>query len=250
MNNNMENNTPTSPITKSSKGVVVTILIIIVLALSGYLLYDKVLSKKDTNETKESSEPSEDDVLTDEEALKIGNELFGYVTNYGDYYNENKYVYDDTEELEIDGDIAYELSNYDEIMSHYAKDCKMVRWSESDVPDGEEEVACESDVIITKDTKHYYLELMQGDNIYFAFFGKLTVANKTSDKIEFAIDYAYCADGTYADSDEEEYPNKCLVYDDEGEEVTKTLDPYKVSKPFVIVKEGNDWKVQKYYIYN
>ncbi len=64
---------------KSNKGLIalVVILLVAVLGLTSYIVYDKVLSKE-KEEKEKVEEIVEKDLLSEEEALSIGNELWEY----------------------------------------------------------------------------------------------------------------------------------------------------------------------------
>lgn len=80
--------------TNKNTGLKVTIVIlaILVLGLSGFIAYDKVLKdiinpvKEDSNKIKITNDEKEN-IISEEEALKIGNELWNYA--YGTMWNDN-----------------------------------------------------------------------------------------------------------------------------------------------------------------
>lgn len=255
MNNNTDNqvsnNNSVSP-KNNSKIVLATILAIIAVALATYLVYDKVLNK--------------DEMLSNDEALKIGNELYAYANgNYGMDSElikwatpDGKHPDEDEEPVDLGDDYgdAYEITNYDEIMRHFSKECKRVCWDYTDSKDQESEQSCEKDLpFVTKNDKHYAIDELGGGNVNIAYVGDLKVKNKTSNKITFTIDYAYC----YTDNDEEtvvyydqveetkENKNKCVVLNEDGDSTGELLNPSVFTKDFVIVKEDGNWKILKYY---
>ncbi len=249
MNNNMETNIPAK---KSYSAAIITILVVIVVALVAYLAYDKVIKKDEVKDDKESGE-----VLSDEEALKVGNELFEYTwtfaydfagdlvkfpTSDGEFSSDLELVY-----LDEENGSGYEITNYDEIMSHFAKGCKKVYWDYQDSNTKEEEMACEEALpLVTKNGKHYTIDMSRGGNTSFIKMSDLKIKSKEPEKIEFSIDYSYCIGDTQTEDIASEN-SKCYVLDENDEVTDKLVDPTTYTKNFIIVKEDGSWKIQKYY---
>ncbi len=249
--------------------IIIIILAIVVVAVAAYLVYDKVIKKddKESGEVVENEEePDDGEVLSDDEALKIGNELLDYAREeYDVIFSEYlKFAtadgkYDDEKLVELDDDESgYEITNYDEIMSHYAKGCKHISWDIDDPKAKEESSDCEELLpFVTENGKHYVLAQGISSNILFAYAGDLKIKNKTSNEITYTIDYAYCLTNNdkedalyydnFDDTKDEKYKNKCVVSDENGNRTGKLIDPTVYTKDFVIVKEDGSWKIKTYY---
>lgn len=252
MNNNIENNVPVnnSMPAKGNSKMIVAILVIAVVALAAYLVYDKVIKKEENTDSKDSGE-----VLSDEEALKIGNELFEYTYTLAFFDSDlckystadGKYPTDmDPVDLGDDGE-GYEITNYDEIMGHFSKECKKVYWDYEDSDADEEEQTCDGNLgLVTKNGKHYAIDMYRGSNTSLINIGDLRIKNKEQTKIEFSVDYIYCTGDTETEDIASEN-SRCYVQDENGSTTDKLVDPTTYTKDFIIVKEDGSWKIQKYY---
>lgn len=271
----------------NSINILIGVLILAIVLMSGYIVYDKMINKQEqaegnvSNEKSKSEDVSNDSPLVDEnkdtsnldttpnaadtisnaEALQIGNDLFKYANGI---FKNVKYKEMPTEDNAVDlgddyGD-AYEITNYDEIVSHFASDCVAAYWSEGVKPgiDGyyDDPQACsEAFNIVTKNGIHYHIPSDPAfDNINFAYFGQLRLISKTADTIQFNINYVYCGDdyevtGVYGNNIGKN-TNKCYVLDNYNKPTDKTVEPIIIAREFVIKKENNSWKIKKYYMYN
>ena len=273
MNSNMGISMPTK---KSYNALIITILAIVVVAVVAYFVYDKVIKKDEKKDDKESGEivenketPEDSDdgeVLSDAEALKIGKELLDYARENYDVTTSShlKFAttngkYDDRKLVELYYDVSgYEITNYDEIMSHYAKGCKQILWDINNPKAEEESHDCEELLpFTTENGKHYVLAQGISSNIAFAYASKFKIKNKTSKEITYTIDYAYCLTtndnenavyyDNYNDTKTEKYKNKCVVTDENGNRTGKLINPTVYTKNYVIVKEDETWKIKTYY---
>ncbi len=248
--------------------IIIIILAIVVVAVAAYLVYDKVIKKDDKKDDKESGEvveneetpeetpeqpekdietPEEGTVLSDAEALKIGKELFEYTRTFAFFGSDlvkyatpdGKYPDDDPVDLGEDYGEGFEITNYDEIMSHFAKGCKRVEWDYENPKAQEKEFTCDgAPGLATKNGKHYAIEMYRGSNTSFTNMSDLKIKEKTASKIEFTVDFSFCLD----DDTIRNESGKCIVTNTE-----KVVEPTTYTKTFIIVKEDGSWKIQKYY---
>jgi len=99
-----------------SKNIVIILLIFIILGLSGYITYDKIIKKeenvKNIQAEKESAEPKEikENVLTNEQAIEEGKKLYPIVRNM--YFGQIKLSENDKDNSKlIDGNTEYKISD-------------------------------------------------------------------------------------------------------------------------------------------
>lgn len=118
--------------------IIIILLIILVIGLSGYILYDKVLSKdlyKETEINKEeenniSNENNQENnnVELEEDLKKEISEIFKFVYNYYNWSNPYCGEYDINDEIEINKDgyttryrVSTKYKSYNEMFSHLQK---------------------------------------------------------------------------------------------------------------------------------
>ena len=202
-------------------GIILIILLIIAIGTTGYITY-KVLTEDDGTGDISIKEDNNKNVLSDEDALKVGNELYktGYKLMFGresELSMENcKKAYDESQKYFVNGaKVNYTPSYYR---------------SEIDIKYGTVE-------------KNFYNESGSLDcqnivtnNTYYIGEENLKIASKKEKIITFDKVATYCDKNTF-DHMEEQDLSKC------PRKVTTT---YK----FIIEKEGSDWKISKLSVIN
>lgn len=203
------------------KNIIIIILLVLVIGLSGYLVYDKLLAEegKDSNLS--------EIVLTDEETYNIGNDLYDYGIDvlwckeykYLTYINElgsNEYKYIDN--------LGYEILNFEEVKRKFTSD-NLVKHSVS-------EGYTSFDSQIIKSNDKYYDSSMCGRGADLSYKStELKISKKESNKITFDAISEYC--GEYYD-----YANGPMDFDS-----CKLM--VKRVEEFVIEKEENEWKIDR-----
>ena len=198
--------------------IIIIILVIMVLGLGSYIAYDKLLSNNVENNEKNSTETSVQKTISEEEALKIGNELWKYAINtvWGTesvwkrhYSEENEYG---AKEIICD-------TTVEEVKKKYSSDFKS-------------EWCCGDDGQATYNTLDEFVSrkcegIQRGSHTGYKNT-TLTVKEIQEYKIVFT------AISTYEPT----------AGDDPGTTVKN------VEKDFVIVKQNNDWVISYFYLPN
>ena len=218
---------------KKSVVVLIVILLLLVLGMGGYLVYDKVLSKDEVKENpsvennKKSSDNEEDiyNTLSNDEALKIGQQLWNYA--YDTLWCKNFNYSSELTNLG-DGHQGYEIINYDEVRNNFSND--FVYKDESGKTRSWEE-RFEQYVINGK--VYDPSGCSRGSDMNYGET-QLSVKSITSNTLIFNSLSTYCNDVMWNEN------NSC-----KDEKITK-----KVEEDFSLKLVDGNWKISNFYLPN
>jgi len=212
---------------KKSKGktVVIVILVLVILGLGGYIVYDKVLNKevKEPVKTeKKDKVETKKDILSEDEALKLGKERYEYVRDGLFLCGYKQIKYDDSKLFgwndngkHTTGDLDYaKITNIEDIKSNLTERT-FLNWIKA--------------LDIKQDGSDYYIYVggcgIGPDYPYDKF--KIKVKDIQKDHITYSIEeYFYTMD------------NNGII-----EDINKAK---KYTTDFEIVKENDMWKIKEY----
>ena len=166
-------------------------------------------------------------IITDEEALKIGSELFDYAER------ENMhmvYEFVSDKEVELSDDlVGLEIKNFSEVENHFTTDCK-TRLHNTDKEDNCLDVDDDDNTIIKYNNSYYEVSVKRGD-ASFADTSSLEIVDKREKQITFKVSYFYCEDNFYNDDQKECEDGSKMIKEDYD---------------FIIRKENDEWKIDYY----
>ena len=209
---------------KSNSGLVtaIVILVVLVLALGGYIVYDKVIVPKSDAEVKDGEMlDNEKSALSHGDALTVGNELWEYA--FSAYWGNKPAWSTSTGEVnEAGGREVICDQTVEEVRKKFSRDFE-AEWCLSD-----EETSCSKmkiDEFVTdracegagRGGKQTYKET------------KLEVGTVQENEIIFTATSEYCGSS----------------FCHESNETVKT-----VAKDFIIVKENGEWVIKNFYLPN
>ena len=196
------------------------ILILIIILLVSFITYDKII-KNDNNrsesvsENKDNSFKNNDEVISNEEAITIGNELYKKINDI--YFLE----FPIDSELFIIGDDGYTYSKFD-----YESEVKKYISSNFETKI-KEEIS-----IIGKDGVYYVADVGRGSNQYYCD-SSLAIESIDANKIVFKTTISYDNVGTGP------YKSECSNHID-----------YTKTEQFIIVKENGNWVIDQFVLPN
>lgn len=213
--------------------VLLVILSILVLGLSGYIVYDKIISNKDTkasiedsnkinnnNNNNNKNETEVKNTISENEALSIGNELwkYAYSTFWGD---EPAWKSHYGEVNEYGGSPIICDTTIEQVKQKYSSDFK----AQTCYSDGSNCIDYTIDTFIPQNT-------CQGagrGGLQNYKDTSLTVKDIKDDKIVFTATSAYCSSS----------------FCHESNDTTK-----EIKRDFVIIKQNNNWLIDYFYLPN
>ena len=191
------------------KNIVIIILSVLILCLSGYLVYDKVIEK---DEVIKKEENIIKETITDKESYNIGNNLYNYGINvlwcleykYSDEYVEN---------------LGYEILNFEEVKNKFTDD-NLVQHSIN------QEFTTFDYEIVKHENKYYDISQCGrgADQSYKST--SLNLKQKGNEIIIFDAVSQYCVEG--------------LAYPYDESECTDTK---SITHEFIIEKNNGQWKI-------
>ncbi len=212
---------------KKSKGktIVIVILVLAVLGLGGYIIYDKLLNnevKEPVKTEKKDKIKIEKDILSEDEALKLGKERYEYVRDGLFLCGYKQVKYDDSKLFawnengkQITGDLNYaKITNIEDIKANLTEH-SFLNWIKA-------------------------LDIKQDGNDYYIYVGGCGIGpDYAYDKFEIKIKDIKTNTITYS-IDEYFY-----IEDNNGivEDINKAE---KCTTDFEIIKEDNSWKIKEY----
>lgn len=194
------------------KNFLIGALLVAVLCLGGYIVYDKIISDNNKNNTGENTDNKEtvNNVISDEEAYSIGKNLHDYGTSAA-FGSEYKIV--------SGQNLKCEITNYEEVSSKFTKNNLV-----SSVVN--EDVFRRFDYMLEKENGKYYGACTPGRGSSQTYIStKLQLVKKEENRIVFDAVSSYCVNG-------DNISGNC-----NGEQ-------YKTYE-FIIEKENNEWKIAK-----
>lgn len=201
-------------------------LILIILGLSGFIVYDKVFNKKTKvkvkTETKEEVQLVTEYLLTDQEALGVGNYLWNYALDTV-WCNNFKYS---EEETDLGNNLkGFEITNYQDILNNFTEDFTY---------EYKDKTLKFNDIFENHTLNDKYYDVNKCSQEKDLTYGKTTLKIKSNElaSIKFTATSNYCSNLT----DNQECNE---------ETTTKTVD-----KDFEITKEDNTWKINKFVVPN
>lgn len=205
------------------KKVLLGILIGIIIGAGSLFLYNKFYIEKNNSIKKETEEKKEtkkeikesDNLLSENEALKVGNELWQYAfnTSWGKTFKPD---------LEL-------ITNYEEVKSYFTDDF----YANNSFSETNYEFDEFFGIVKNQDGSIYsYAGSRGGDQQYLDT--KLLIKNNSQNEIIFKAISNYC-DGS--------------IYDDSSECASKKISETK-EQEFVIKKIDNEWKIKYFYLPN
>jgi hypothetical protein len=207
--------------------IIVIILVVLIVTLGGYIFYDKLMSKEDTKNNIENSnknnnndkvEKEEEKLISENEALSIGNELWEYA--YSTYWGIEPAWESHTSDTvdQYGGHPIVCDSTIEQVKQKYASDFKAQ--------------SCSDDSTCTNYTIDDFIPELQceghGRGGLQSYKGtKLTVKDIQADKIIFIATSTYCESGFCDESSD-------------------TLN--EIKKDFVIKKQNDNWIIAYFYL--
>ena len=219
----------------TGKTVIIVILLLAVIGLGGYIVYDKVFSLEKTKEESTKEETNEDNVmLSGDLALALGKKLYENARNVAYnicalgsisvsdtcyYFNNGKMEQDSTCQK---GEVPYYLV----VNTNYKND-----FSNNGLKQYENYMQTQNAGKFAISNNAYYIRDGLGDcqQGWSEKSFKIAVDNILNDKITFNVTERYCDLGHF---DECEAGNMKYAKD--------------INTTFTIVKENNDWKIEDY----
>lgn len=209
----------------NKKNIFIIFLVLIALSLSGYIVYDKVFKKqtvKVKTETKEDLKLVTEYLLTDQEALGIGNYLWNYALDTV-WCKNFKYS---NEETDLGNNLkGFEITNYADVSQYFSKDFTY-KYKDKDLKF--------NDIFENHTLNDKYYDINKCNKDKDLTYNKTVLKIRSNElySVKYTATSIYCGD-----LQENE--------DCTDEKVTKTLD-----HDFEIFKENNIWKIDKFVVPN
>ena len=183
-------------------------------------LEEQIAIMKNEKETNLNSIGSSDSILTDAEALGLGNMMYKLAN---DAYNSNSIEIDRNEQ-------PYKVLNIDYYKEIFTEN-KFKKFAGMEKDNSNHEVGN----IVYENGNYYFIdELGRGPEHYLG--SKLVIKSKDTDKIEFEVTTFLSEDGRLDE-----------ILDEMNENIISDWFAIKGQKePFVLIKENGEWKVDEF----
>lgn len=203
---------------KKSKGKTITIiiLVLIIVVLGGYIVYDKVLNKEINEPVKTEKKEEKVELLTNDEALKIGKEL---------YIKTRDIAYNHKNSMQVDTNICY-LNENEQMVQTECGDVTFNKVTDNSFKNN----------FTAKGLKQYE------ENAYEYGGGGFVVNNGDY----YIKPYKFGAFNGPWDTDVTEIIVKSIEENSIILEAVETFDTDTINTTFTIVKENDAWKIDDY----
>ncbi|MBR2832910.1 MAG: hypothetical protein IKE75_00460 [Bacilli bacterium] len=211
----------------TGKTVAIIILLLAVLGLGGYIIYDKVLNKENTETTGKSKieNITTENTMSKEEALEIGKENYEYIRNglYMCGYKQLTLSQEGIEGNKINAQVSNGITDfYHEILNIDSVKNKL----STNVFD-----KYVSDKLVNFQNKYYLIDGCGGDPRYAYDKYQIEVKDIQENAIIYnIIEYFYAVEGIEPNINISEDLNKAEKY----------------TTTFKIEKQNNEWKISQY----